>query len=122
MNPQSAAASLEALSALGSVYGVLLARGSEVLHRAGPFPAETFDGLAATFDDIGYYFQRECRDPDQLAFGYGEGHLVVLMIGDLRLVLFHREGEEIDELAAAGRAFLKDYATGLLVAAEAWAG
>lgn len=115
MSPATASAALGALRQTGSVYGIVLARGHDLLHRDAPYPEASVSGLAGNLDDIAYYFQQEGRSPDQLVFGYEEGNLVVLLLDDLRMAVFHHLAEEADFIAIAARSFLKDYATGLLL-------
>jgi hypothetical protein len=51
-----------------------------------------------------------------LVFGYDGGHLLILLLGEFRMVVLHHQADEVDFVARAGRAFLKDYAMDLVVA------
>ncbi len=115
MTPETFAAALGALRHAGSVYGLVLTRRAEVLYHDAPCGEAKARELAATLDDIAYYFEQERRAPDQLVFGYDGGNLLILLLGEFRMVVFHREGDEVDFVARAGRAFLKDHAMDLLV-------
>ena len=110
---------LAALRHSGSVFGVLLTRGHEVLYQDTALPEDRLVELAIHLDDIAYYFEQDNRDPDQISFGYDGGNLLLQLRGDLRLVLFHHKVDEVDELAKASVAFLKDYEMSALV--EKWA-
>jgi hypothetical protein len=114
MTPQTFASALGAIRHAGSVYGLILTRGHELLFHDTPFPEKCISELAATLDDIVYYFQQEKRCPDQLVFGYDGGHLLILLLGDFRMVVFHHQADEVDFVARASRAFLKDHTMDLL--------
>jgi hypothetical protein len=68
--------------------------------------------FTAILDDIEYYFNQEGREPDALAFSYDGGNLIILMQDGLRLVVLHHDADEVDFIASAGRAFIKDYQMG----------
>lgn len=110
MTPETFAAELAAIRHAGSVHGLVLMRGREILFQDSPYTGTRVNELAATLDDIAHYFEQEKRTPDQLVFGYDDGHLLILLSWDYRLVVFHYEGEEVDFVARAARSFLKDYA------------
>lgn len=107
---------LGALRQAGSVYGILLMREKELLYHDSPYLESQAVDLVSTLDDIAYYFEQEKRAPDQLSFGYDGGNLLILMLGPFRIVVFHHQFDEVDAVARAARAFLKDHAMGLLVA------
>ena len=109
---------LGALRQTGSVIGVLLTRGHEILYQDSDLTEVRVSGLAALLDDIAYYFEQEKRAPDQLAFGYDGGNLLLQLRGDLRLVILYREVDETDFIIAASVAFLKDYEMSVLI--NAW--
>lgn len=109
---------LGALRQTGSVIGVLLTRGHEILYQNSDLTEVRVAELASLLDDIAYYFEQEKRAPDQLAFGYDGGNLLLQLRGDLRLVVLYREVEETDFIIAASVAFLKDYEMGVLI--NAW--
>lgn len=114
MTPQTFASALGAIRHAGSVYGLILTRGHDLLFQDTPYPEGKARELAATLDDIDYFFDQERRAPDQLVFGYDGGHLLILLLGEFRMVVFHHQAEEVDFVARAGRAFLKDYAMDLV--------
>lgn len=109
------ASALGALRNSGSVFGLLLTRGHEVIFRDVELPDGRVTELASILDDIAYYFEQEKRSPDQLSFGYDGGNLLLQLRGELRMVIFHHQPDEVDEIAGASAAFLKDYEMGLLV-------
>jgi hypothetical protein len=115
MSPQIFVSSLESLRNAGSVFGLILSEGQDVIFDDTPLTPEGVKELAITLDDIAYYFEQEKRNPDQLAFGFDGGNLLILLAGVYRLVFFHHETSELDFVAKAGRAFLKDYLTGLRI-------
>lgn len=119
MTPETFASALSAIRHAGSVYGVILTRGHDLLFQDTPLPADRVAELATTLDDIVYYFEQEKRSPDQLVFGYDGGNLLILLLGDFRMVVFHHQADEVDFVARASRAFLKDHAMDLL--AHEWA-
>lgn len=109
MSSAALEASLGAIRQAGSVYGVVLAKGHDVLAHDTPYPIEKVDELASTVDDIVYYFEQEKRRPDELVFGYDGGNLLVMISGDYRFVVFHHQADEVDFVAMASRAYLKDF-------------
>lgn len=111
-------ASLGALRNAGSVCGVVLARGHDLLFRDSPYPESKLVEMAGTLDDIVYYFEQERRAPDLLAFGYDVGQLLILLSGEFRLVVFYGLAEEIDFVARAARSFLKDFVMGQVARAS----
>lgn len=108
MSPETIAANLGALRHAGSVEGLVLLRGPELLFHDLPSGDRGAGKLAATLQEIALYFEQEKRQPDQLSFGYAEGQLLVLLFGEFRLAIQHREAAEVDSVARAARAFLKD--------------
>ncbi len=120
MSPQIVSSSLGALRNAGSVFGIVLSQGHEVVYRDAPFSATTIEELASTVDDIAYYFQQEGRFPDQLSFGYDGGSVLIVLHEDHRMLVFHHHADEVDFVGKAANAFLKDYGMNLL--ANGWAG
>jgi hypothetical protein len=109
MNQESLTSSLQALRGYASVTGVILARGSKVVaNQSDLLPFQTSE-VATTLDDIAAYFRDENRNPDQLAFGYDGAQLLVFISEPNRLIITHRDANEIDLIAMAARAFLADY-------------
>jgi hypothetical protein len=115
MTPQTFTSALGAIRHAGSVYGLVLTRGQELLFHDAPYPDDRVRELAGILDDIHFFFAQEQREPDQLVFGYDGGHLLILLLGEFRMVVFHHQADEVDYVARAGGAFLKDYAMGLIV-------
>jgi len=115
MSPQIFTIALGAIRHAGSVYGLILTRRQELLFHDTPFPEEKARELAATLDDIDFFFSQEQRSPDQLVFGYDGGNLLILLLGAFRMVVLHHQADEVDYVARAGWAFLKDYAMDLVV-------
>lgn len=113
-------ASLGTIRQAGSVYGVVLAKGHDLLAHDTPYPPEKVAELASTVDDIVYYFEQEKRRPDELAFGYDGGNLLVMISGEYRFVVFHHQADEVDIVAMASRAYLKDFVMSAL--AREWVG
>ncbi len=118
MSPQNFSSALGAIRHAGSVFGVLLTRGHEVIYQDTTIPDSRVAELVSILDDIGYYFEQEKRNPDQLSFGYDGGNLLLQLRGDLRMVVFHHQADEVDDVAKASAAFLKDYGMNTLV--ESW--
>ncbi len=104
----------EAIRHAGSIQGLVVMRGSDVVFEDSPYDSGAVTELAATLDDIAIFFEQENRGPDQLAFGYDGGNVLVLLLGEFRMVILHQLVEEVDFVARAGRAFLKDCAMDLL--------
>jgi hypothetical protein len=115
MSPQNFASALGALRHSGSVFGVLVTRGQDLIYQDTTIPEPRLSELATILDDIAYYFEQEKRSPDQLSFGYDGGNILLQLRGDLRLIVFHHRTEEIDQIAMASAAFLKDYGMSTLV-------
>ena len=63
MSPQAIASSLESLRNAGSVFGLILANGQEVIFGDTSLTPEGVQELAITLDDIAYYFTQEKRNP-----------------------------------------------------------
>lgn len=118
MSSQNFAISLDALRQAGSVFGVLLTKGHEIIYEDTAIPGPRLSGLATILDDIAYYFEQEQRRPDQLSFGYDGGNLLIQLRGDLRMIVFHHQADEIDHVGRASAAFLKDY--GMMVLVDEW--
>jgi hypothetical protein len=115
MIPQNFASALDALMHSGSVFGVFLTRGHDLIYQDTTFPESRISELVTILDDIAYYFEQAGRRPDQLSFGYDGGNILILLRDDLRLVLLHHQSDEIDHVAKASTAFLKDYGMSTLV-------
>jgi hypothetical protein len=108
--------SLSALKSSGSVFGVILAHESHIIYADVPFAQDRVGPLAAVLDDIGFYFKKENRKVDQLAFGYDGGSLVVVMDEAYRIIVLHSLVDEIDFIAKSAKSFLIDYQMGLFAA------
>lgn len=115
MNPKTLSSTLSALKKNGSVFGVFLSNGNQILFQESPFSETRIAGLATTLDDIALYFVQENRTPDQLSFGYDGGNLLVLIEGEHRLAVFFHHAGEVDLLAEFARAFMKDFVSSVLV-------
>lgn len=118
MSPQIVSSSLGALRNAGSVFGLILSRGHEVIYRDAPFSAKCLEELSSTADDIAFYFEQEGRHPDQLSFGFDGGSILIVLQGQHRMLIFHHHADEVDFVGKAAKAFLKDYDMNLL--AEQW--
>jgi hypothetical protein len=112
MNSQTIQSTLASLRKAGSIFGVLFSQDGETLFSDLAYTPERVTEFTAILDDIGYYFDQEGRDPDALAFSYDGGNLVILMQDGLRLVVLHHDADEVDFIASAGGAFIKDYQMG----------
>ena len=112
MTPETRTATLKALKKAGSVYGVMLQREHDVIFSDLSFDTEKVKELSGVIDDIVYYFAQENRVPDQLAFRYDGGNLVILFKEAHRMVVLHHDANEVDRIAAAATAFFRDYLTG----------
>ena len=112
MNPQTIQSTLASLRKAGSIFGVLFCQDGETLFSDLAYTPERVTEFTAILDDIGYYFDQEGREPDALAFSYDGGNLVTLMQDGLRLVVLHHDADEVDFIASAGGAFIKDYQMG----------
>lgn len=108
--------SLAALRQAGSVFGLVFLKGEECLFRDTPYAEKTLDDFVATLDDICRYLAQEGRSPDQLAFGYDGGNVLVLLSGEFRLVAFHHRSDELDFIARAARSLMKDFEMSQLAA------
>lgn len=115
MSPQTLASALGTLRNAGSVFGLCFFRAQEIIFQDTAFPEARVRDVALAVDDMAYYFDQEKRSPDQLAFGYDGGNLLILLHGEFRLVLFYHHSDEVDFVAKAARSFLKDYEMGILI-------
>lgn len=113
MNRETIQASLGALRGSGSVFGVMFAREAEVLFTDVPYSRDRVDHVVGVMDDICFYFLKENRSVDQLAFGYDGGSITVVIDDSYRLIVLHSLPAEVDYIAKAGKAFLVDYQMGI---------
>ncbi len=113
MNQETIKTSLTSLKTAGSVFGVILAKEEKVLYTDTPFSMDRVQHVAAVLDDIGFYFKKEGRSVDQLAFGYDGGNVLTVVDEPYRLVVFHALPDEVDLIAKSARAFLIDFETAL---------
>ncbi|MEM9016054.1 MAG: hypothetical protein AAGC68_03505 [Verrucomicrobiota bacterium] len=109
MNPETLHSTLDALRNAGSVFGVLFSKGSETLFSDLAYTPERIEDLAHVLDDITYYFEQEGRSPEILSFSYDGGSLLLTLRRGHRLVVLHHHADEVDFLASACGAFLKDF-------------
>lgn len=109
MNPEILKSTLAALRKAGSIFGVLFSEGGETLFSDLAYTPDRVSEFTTVLDDIGYYFEQENRAPDTLAFSFDGGNLVILLRDNLRLVVLHHNADEVDFIAAAGGAFMKDF-------------
>jgi len=109
MKPLVLSSTLSALRKAGSVFGVIFTRENEVQFTDAPFTPQRIEEIVATLDDIAFYFQKQERTIEKMSFGYDGGNLTIVMDGLLRLVVLHSNADEVDFVARAGRAFLKDF-------------
>lgn len=115
MNQQTLSTCLAAIRGAGSVVGLVFSRGDKIIYH------DILDGEGRASDvvnvvgDIAYYFEQNGRNPDQLLFGYKDGNLLLLLLGEFRMIVLHQTMEEVDAIARTCRSFLKDYAMGQLV-------
>ena len=116
MKGETIQSSLSALKSAGSVFGVILSQESEVIYSDVPFSSDRVAHVATVLDDIGFYFKKENRVVDQLAFGYDGGSLVVVIDEPYRIIVCHSQQDEIDFIAKAAKSFLIDYQMGLFAA------
>jgi hypothetical protein len=112
MTPEARTATLDALKKAGSIYGVMLQRSHDVIFSDLPFENDKVKGLSDVIDDIVYFYAQESRGPDQLAFRYDGGNLVILFKEDHRMVVLHRSADEADSISESATSFFCDYLTG----------
>ncbi len=115
MSPNTLSSALDALKTTGSVFGIFLSKGEKLIFQDAPFSEVRIAELATTLDDIALYFVQESRSPDQLSFGFDGGNLLVLIEGSHRLAVFFHHAGEVDLLAEFARAFMKDFASSVLI-------
>ncbi len=116
MRVETIQSSLGALKSSGSVSGVILSRESQIIYADVPLAQDRVGQIATVLDDIGFYFKKENRKVDQLAFGYDGGNLVIVMDEAYRLIILHSLIDEIDFIAKSAKSFLIDYQMGLFAA------
>lgn len=109
MSKESIQGPLSALRNAGTVCGVCLARGSEVLVNLFPFSEGRVGDMAMALEDIQAYFSKKDRVVDQMSFGYDGGCVTVVEDGEFRLMVMHMLADEVDFIAKAARAFLADF-------------
>ena len=113
MSRESIQGPLTALRHAGSVCGVCLVRGTELVVNLFPFSEDRMNEVVALVDDISGFLANQGRQVDQLCFGYDGGSLVIVTDEDYRLIVMHMHPDEVDFIAKAARAFLVDFQVGL---------
>ena len=105
----SADAAIDALLSVGTVRGVCLARGADVLVNRFPFSDGRLLKLCVEVEQILEEFAERGRSVERMVFGFDGGHLVIQLVDDVRLLIMHLIPDEADFVAKAGRAFLADH-------------
>lgn len=113
MNIKTVQSCLGALKSSGSVFGVVLTKDDHVAYSDVSFSEDRVKHLATVLDDINFYFKKEHRNVDQLAFGFDGGSMVIVSDEAYRVVVFHSASEEVDLIAKAAKSFLLDFQMGL---------
>jgi len=113
MSKKSIQGPLTALRHAGSVRGVCLVRGTELVVNLFQFSEDRMNEVVALVDDISGFLANQGREVDQLCFGYDGGSLVIIADDDYRLIIMHKHPDEVDFIAKAARAFLVDFQVGL---------
>ncbi|MCB1064129.1 MAG: hypothetical protein KDN20_14565 [Verrucomicrobiae bacterium] len=109
MSKESIEGPLSALRNAGTVCGVCLARGSEVLVNLFPFSESRINDMVNAIDDIQGFFRKNGRDVNQMSFGYDGGCLCIVEDDEFRLIVMHMLADEVDFIAKASLAFLADF-------------
>ncbi|MFV1995776.1 MAG: hypothetical protein ACC661_10095, partial [Verrucomicrobiales bacterium] len=109
MSKESIQGPLSALRNAGTVCGVCLTRGSEILVNLFPFSESRVNSVVSAIDEIQGYFQQQQRKVDQMSLGYDGGCLCVVEDDEFRLIVMHMLADEVDFIAKAARAFLADF-------------
>ena len=109
MSKESIQGPLSALRNAGTVCGVCLARGPEILVNLFPFSEARINDMVSAIDDIQQFFVRKGRNIDQMSFGYDGGCICVVEDDEFRLIVMHMLADEVDFIAKASRAFLADF-------------
>jgi hypothetical protein len=109
MSKESIEGPLSALQNAGTVCGVCLARGSEVLVNLFPFSESRINDMVTAIDDIQSFFRKNGRDVNQMSFGYDGGCLCIVEDDEFRLIVMHMLADEVDFIAKASLAFLADF-------------
>jgi hypothetical protein len=109
MSKESIQGPLSALRNAGTVCGVCLTRGSEILVNLFPFSEARVGDMAMALDDIQAFFRKNGRSVDQMSFGYDGGCVTLVEDGEFRLIVMHMLADEVDFIAKASRAFLADF-------------
>lgn len=109
MNKESIQGPLSALRNAGTVCGVCLSRGPEILINLFPFSEARVSDMTMAMDDIQTFFKSKGRRVDQMSFGYDGGCATLVEDGEYRLVVMHMLADEVDFIAKAARAFLADF-------------
>lgn len=109
MSKESIQGPLSALRNAGTVCGVCLSRGSEILINLFPFSEARVSDMTMAMDDIQSFFKSKGRRVDQMSFGYDGGCATLVEDGEYRLVIMHMLADEVDFIAKAARAFLADF-------------
>lgn len=113
MKPDTIKNCLTELKNSGSVFGVILSKENSVIYSDVPFTEDRVANLATVLDDIQFYFKKEERLVDQIAFGFDGANLLIVSDDNYRVVVFHSLANEIDLIAKAAKSFLLDFQVGL---------
>ncbi len=118
MKPKTFSGSLSVIRNAGSVQGLLLARGDQILHCDLMGGEPKAREITTLIEDISVYFEETQRNPDQLFFEYQGGNVLLLLMDQYRMMILFQSPEEVDVIARACRSFLKDYAMGQFMVAQ----
>ncbi len=109
MKKESIQGPLSALRNAGTVCGVCLTRGTEILVNLFPFSESRINDMVSAIEDIQTFFRQNNRQVDQMSFGYDGGCLCIVEDDEFRLIVMHMLADEVDFIAKASLAFLADF-------------
>ena len=112
MSKESIQGPLSALRNAGTVCGVCLSRGSEVLVNLFPYSEDRINAVVHAIEEVRTSYQEKGKSIDQMSLGFDGGCLCLVEDGEFRLMVMHMLPDEVDFISKAARAFLADFQLG----------
>ena len=97
MSKESIQGPLSALRNAGTVCGVCLSRGPEVLVNLFPYSEERINAVVQAVEEVCVSYRQKGKSIDQMSLGFDGGCLCLVEDGEFRLMVMHTLPDEIAE-------------------------